>query len=213
MDDLPAHPSDGELLGLLARGDRTALGELVRRHQSALLRHARALLGDAGGHCEDAIQETFLKLLERPPELPADVRGDAGRERAQLSSWLHKVARNHCMDILRAEGRRRQREEASAAPETAPPGCADGAELVEQRDTRARVEAELARLPAEQREVLVLRLLGERSYKEIAEITGKKIGTVGWLVSEGLRALSTGLAPLVAVEASRSGQFGRGGGR
>jgi RNA polymerase sigma-70 factor (ECF subfamily) len=58
------------------------------------------------------------------------------------------------------------------------------------------VEAELQKLPGDQREVLVLRLLGERSYKEIAEITGKKVGTVGWLVSEGLKALSANLAPL-----------------
>ena len=48
------------------------------------------------------------------------------------------------------------------------------------RAGRRRARA-LAPLAPEQREVLVLRLLGERCYKEIAEITGKKIGTVGWL--------------------------------
>ncbi len=47
--------------------------------------------------------------------------------------------------------------------------------------------------------MLVLRLFGERSYKEIAGITGKKIGTVGWLISVGLKALATELAPLVAL--------------
>jgi DNA-directed RNA polymerase specialized sigma24 family protein len=47
--------------------------------------------------------------------------------------------------------------------------------------------------------------LGERSYKEIAEITGKKLGTVGWLVSEGLARLSTSLAPLVQDGAVQRG--------
>lgn len=183
--------SDGVLLTALQRGDRLALAVLVERHQKVLLGHARALLGE-GGPFEDVVQEVYLKLLERPPELPAHVAGDADGERAHLRSWLHKVTRNCCMDTIRADSRRRSREEMVATPE-----AAAASEALEQRDTRAAVERELSRLPEEQREVLVLRLLGERSYKEIAEITGKKIGTVGWLISEGLKQLSTHLAPLV----------------
>jgi RNA polymerase sigma factor (sigma-70 family) len=70
---------------------------------------------------------------------------------------------------------------------------------VEETDTRLIVKREIEKLPADQREVLVLRLLGDRSYKEIAEITGKKIGTVGWLVSIGLQALGNRLEPLLAL--------------
>ncbi len=188
--------TDGELLGALKRGDRSALTQLVERHQHVLLGHARALVGEGGAH-EDVVQEVYLKLLERPPELPPEVSGNADAERAHLRSWLHKVTRNQCMDALRAESRRRSREEEAAASEVAPSRSTAGAELVEQRDTRAAVERSLQALPNEQREVLVLRLLGDRSYKEIAEITGKKIGTVGWLISEGLKSLSERLAPLV----------------
>jgi RNA polymerase sigma-70 factor (ECF subfamily) len=189
-------PSDGALLVALERGDASAMAELVARHQGNLLRHARALLGFGGSH-EDVVQEVFLKLLERPPELPAEVRGDRERERSHLASWLHTVTRNGCMDMLRSDTRRKRREERAAAPEVAPSGRAQGAHAVEAADTRRKVEASLAELPEDQREVLVLRLLGERSYKEIAAITGKKIGTVGWLISEGLRALSCQLAHLV----------------
>lgn len=102
------------------------------------------------------------------------------------------------MDTLRSQRRRREREERAAAPE------AFSSAEAEQRDTRAAVERELAKLPEDQREVLVLRLLGERSYREIAEITGKKLGTVGWLVSEGLQRLSVGLAPLVDGRGGRA---------
>ena len=45
-----------------------------------------------------------------------------------------------------------------------------------------------------------LRLLGEKSYREISEITGKKVGTVGWLVSVGLKALCVELGPLLGGE-------------
>lgn len=182
-------PSDGALLLALRRGERTAITALVERHQGVLLGHARALVG-SGGPFEDAVQEAFLALLSQPPELPTHVVGDAEAERAHLRSWLHKVTRNCCMDTIRSETRRREREERAATAESF------SSAVVEERDTRAAVERELAKLPADQREVLVLRLLGERSYREIAEITGKKIGTVGWLVSEGLQRLSSGLAPL-----------------
>ena len=58
----------------------------------------------------------------------------------------------------------------------------------------------LARLPEDQREVLVLRLFGERSYREIAEITGRKVGTIGWLVSVGMKALARELnVPVIAL--------------
>jgi RNA polymerase sigma-70 factor (ECF subfamily) len=52
-------------------------------------------------------------------------------------------------------------------------------------------------LPPDQREVLVLRLLGGKSYREISGITGRKIGTVGWLVAEGVKSLGARLEPLV----------------
>jgi RNA polymerase sigma-70 factor, ECF subfamily len=188
-------PSDGTLLAAFRRGDSAALTQLVARHQTVLLRHARSLLGPGGAY-EDVVQEVFLRLVQRPPELPPEVRGDALAERAQLSSWLHKVVRNCCMDTLRSETRRRNREEAVALPDLAP----EQESALDAHDTRSAVERSLNRLPAEQREVLVLRLLADRSYREIAEITGKKIGTVGWLVSVGLKALSAELAPIVGNE-------------
>jgi RNA polymerase sigma-70 factor (ECF subfamily) len=205
--------TDGTLLAELKRGNRTALAVLIERHQPVVLGHARALLG-YGGAFEDVVQEVYLRLLEHPPEIPADHAGDVDAERAHLRSWLHKVTRNCCMDVMRSEGRRRTREQQVALIEGEPRGAARGADVVEQRDTRAAVERELSKLSEDQREVLVLRLLGGRSYKEIAEITGKKVGTVGWLISEGLTKLSERLAPLIdapaqAVLAVRDGALGQ----
>lgn len=193
-------PSDGQLLRAFRTGESSAFTELVIRHQAALLRHARALLGAGSGY-EDVVQEVFLKLAESPPEIPIEADGDERLERVHLLSWLHKVTRNSCMDVMRAEKRRKRREEDVAPSE----GHDGGLETVEARDTRAAVERELEKLPIDQREVLVLRLLGDRSYKEIAEITGKKIGTVGWLVSVGLKTLSRELAPLVDGARERLG--------
>lgn len=185
-------PSEAALLDRYRAGHADAFEALVRRHQGALLRHAESLLGPRRA-AEDVVQDCFLKLARRPPVLPDEVRGDARAERAVLTSWLHEVTRNLAMDLLRSETRRKRREQDVAPGEAA----GGGHERVEANDTRAAVGRSLERLPRDQREVLVLRLLGEKSYREIAEITGRKVGTVGWLVSVGLKALAAELAPLI----------------
>ena len=194
-------PSDGRLLAEWSRGIPGAFEALVARHERALLRHSRALLGDWRSG-EDVVQEVFLRLAQRPPVLDADCLGDPRRESAALGSWLHQVLRNLCMDTKRSEMRRKRREEEASEREA----ISGGAETVEEADTRAAVERGLLRLPMDQREVLVLRLFDEKSYSEIAAITGRKVGTVGWLISVGMRALAAELAPL-------AGGVGGDGGR
>jgi len=190
MDDC----SDGQLLSAWTAGDGRAFEAMVRRHQAALIRHARALLG-VHMYGEDVVQEVFLRLAQKPPSMPETAAGDPQAERAVLSSRLFSVTRNLCMDALRSETRRRRREE-TVAPDEAVTG---GIDAIEADDTRQAVEHGLSKLPSDQREVLVLRLFGDQSYKQIAAITGKKVGTVGWLISVGLKALSSDLAPLLGA--------------
>lgn len=190
-------PSDGTLLDAWRRGDPAAFDGLVGRHERALIAHAESLVGASGA--QDAVQETLVRLAHRPPALPTQVRGDGEGERAVLAAWLHRVLRRVCLDQLRAERRRRRREREAAAAEA----VAGGQEGVEQGELREVVERGMQRLPEAQREVLVLRLFGERSYREIAEITGKKVGTVGWLISEGLARLAEELGPVVAPETAQ----------
>ena len=197
--------SDGHLLeDWRRRRDPAAFSALVHRHQDALLRQARGLLG-VGSTYEDVVQEVFIKLAREGLQLPSETSGDPEAERRQLLGWLHTVTRNACMDAIRSETRRKRREHDAASPDRAEGGL----HRVEHADTRSVVERELQRLPVDQRDVLVLRLLADRSYREIAEITGKKIGTVGWLISEGLKRLSGQLAPLLAVDGAGSPAFDR----
>ena len=189
----PLEPSDSALLDAWRAGDTGAFTALVRRYEAALLRHAKALLGESGAH-EDVVQESFMKLASRGVEVPAAVAGDPEAGQRVIGAWLHKVVRNGCMDVLKAESRRKTRERAAAAPEAAPSTTPE----VEVEDTRGFVRAAIAALPSDQREVLALRLFEEKSYREIAEVTGKKVGTIGWLISEGLQALSGRLAPVLS---------------
>jgi RNA polymerase sigma-70 factor (ECF subfamily) len=199
--------TDSQLLSDWGAGDPSAFSLLVQRYQGALLRHAQGLLG-SGSSYEDVVQEVFLKLARERLVIPAE-SGDDEQEGSgrQLAAWLHTVTRNACMDIIRSETRRRHRERSVAPPEA----TRGGQQVVDAEDTRTRVEQAIQKLPVDQREVLVLRLFAEHSYREIAEVTGRKVGTVGWLISEGIKSLSGSLSPLLQAETStKSGESGMG---
>ncbi len=191
----PPSSTDADLLRAHRAGDVAAFTQLVERYQAALLRHARMLLMGRGGAvtAEDAVQEVFLKLARTPPEVD-----DAS---VQMGAWLHRVTRNRCLDMLRSDTRRRDREIDAGTPESGPAGQGSQGDpalaAVDAQDTRGAVERTLQKLPEDQREAVTLRLLEERSYAEIASITGRKVGTVGWLISQGMKALATELSPLL----------------
>ena len=108
--------------------DQTSrLEELVARYENTLLRTALAILGDVP-EAEDAVQDTFLRYLEKRP-----VFRDEGHERA----WLLKVTANGCKSRLRAQKRHPTLELLDVYP--AP-----------DEDSRGVVEAVLA-LPPKQR--------------------------------------------------------------
>lgn len=194
MNDQP----ESTLLAAYLSGDTRAFEVLVDRHQAACLRHAAFLLGGRAD-VEDTVQEVFMKLVVHPPIIDKDLPPE--NQARVFSAWLHTVTRNACMDVLRSESRRSAREERAATPERTSGGQA----VVEADDTRAAVERSLKKLPDDQREVLYLRLLAERSYQEIAELTGKKAGTVGWLISAGMRSLSRELGPLLGLQGMGQG--------
>src|SRR5262245_11878595 len=93
-------PSDRELMGRLARGEREALAPLVERHQRRLYRIALSYLRDAD-EALDAVQETFVKAFQAAARWNPD---------SEVGPWLTRIAVNHAIDRYR-RGRRRQRTE------------------------------------------------------------------------------------------------------
>ena len=187
--------TDADLLRAFRAGDAGAFRELVERHQGQLLRHASMLLGYGGGAAEDAVQEALLTLARTPPDPDNDIALEMG-----IGAWLHRVTRNQCLDTMRAETRRRDREgtRAQETGTTQTGSRVDPAlEAVDATDTQALIERTLSGLPEDQREAVTLRLLHDKSYAEIATITGRKVGTVGWLISRGMKSLAAQLSPIL----------------
>ncbi len=177
---------DWELLARVAAGEVDAFGPLVESHQERLIRVCDRLLGDRE-EARDAAQEVLLKAFRH-----------AGRvePRGQLSTWLYRIAVNHCLNRLRR--RRIVRFFSLSAP---PAGEEGSAELdpaseepsperqLEQRQRWRATRRAIARLPPGQRAVLVLAKFEGLSYRRIAEALSITEGAVESRLVRAMRHL------------------------
>jgi RNA polymerase sigma-70 factor (ECF subfamily) len=184
--------SDERLMLRFQGGDVRAFEELVRRHRTPVFSFLLRLTGDRG-RAEDLCQETFLRA----------VRASAGwQPRALFRTWLYAVARNQAVDEARRQAFRRTEplddpaRRAEASDEPSPDRAAEAAEL------RPKLEAALAALPPEQREVFLLREHGGLRFHEIAEVTGVPENTVKSRMRYALEALRTRLEALGVAPAT-----------
>ncbi len=155
---------DAELLAAHAVGDPSAFATLVHRHRDRLWAVALRTTGDPD-EAADALQDALLKAHRSA----ASFRGDA-----QVTTWLHRIVVNACLDRMR---RARSRP-------TVPLPEHDSAHPVEPSDPLGRrelaweIDRALRTLPDEQRAALVLIDVEGYSVDEAAELLGIPTGTV-----------------------------------
>jgi RNA polymerase sigma-70 factor (ECF subfamily) len=167
--------------------DRTT--DIVQEHERALLRYAARLLGsqeDAG----DVVQEAFLRLLKNN-------HAKGGLDSIENTrAWLYSVVRNLCGDTFRSKKRKM---EISVAPEefdnVRNAGAAPDAELAAKEDMKTIRQA-INELDPRSREIVVLKLEHERSYKEIAQIMDISSSNVGFILHKAMKKLSEKLRHL-----------------
>lgn len=141
------------------------LEELVIKYENTLFRAALAILGDTQ-EAEDAVQDTFLRYLEKRPDL---------RDGEHEKAWLLKVTANGCKSVLRFRRRHPAVELLDVYP--APDG-----------ESREVAEAVLS-LPANQRSAVHLFYYEGYSSEEIGAILGQRPGTVRSHLSRAREAL------------------------
>lgn len=156
------------------------LGALFAQHHGELFRYVARFTGDAD-LADDVVQDVFVRLAERPPG-----------HREQLRGWLFRVATTIAIDAQRRARRRLVLVEAQAAniPAAEPPPSP--AALVEQGETRRRVQEALATLSEKERAVLLMREEGF-THREIAEAVGTTTGSVGTMFARALDKLASRL--------------------
>lgn len=149
-----------------------------------LLLYARQWVNSAAD-AEDIVQTTFIKFWKRQP--------DAKPEHYPL---LYAALRTTAMDYRRSQ-ERRDRRESDAGVELPHEGSPFFDTALQQREDAELVEAALKKLPAEQREVLVLRIWGELTFAQIADSLGISINTITARHRYALEALRKILKPCV----------------
>lgn len=165
-----AEPGDAELLRRYRAGDAASFTQLYERHRLGLFRFLLGLCGDHGV-AEEVFQDTWMSLI----------RSEAlQREAAVLfKTWLYQIARNRLIDHWRKQGKRQRREESfDEQVHDQPVAEPDPERQLSLSQDQARIQAALADLPAEQREVFLLRAHGELELHEIAELTRTPAETV-----------------------------------
>jgi RNA polymerase sigma-70 factor (ECF subfamily) len=193
-----AHPvasvpadDDAALLRRYRLGDAEAFALLYQRHRLGLFRFLCGLCGDPA-LAEEIFQDTWLSLI-RSQSLQ--------REAVLFKTWLYQIARNRLIDHWRKHGRREGLQDEFDEQLHEPPSDAANPErqLSLSRD-RQRLQAALDDLPAEQREVFLLRAHGDLQLQEIAELTRTPAETVKSRLRYALQKLRRLLADPAAAE-------------
>jgi RNA polymerase sigma-70 factor (ECF subfamily) len=193
----PPDPDDRTLLAAHVAGDPEAFGVLFRRHRDRLWAVALRTTGDPE-EAADALQDALIAAFRRAESY----RGDAA-----VTTWLHRIVVNACLDRLR----RRAVRMADPLPDdlddqpAGVPGPAasvpDPADLAVDAEQRSAVLAALATLPLHQRAALVLVDMEGFSVVEAAAVLDCAPGTVKSRCSRGRAALLPQLAGLSGLSA------------
>ena len=164
-----------------SHGSFDALGPTLERYILRFVRDRHA--------AEDLVQETLLRALRNLGRY---------RGRASLKTWIFSIARNLCIDHLRAAGRSRLRlvespesfETEREASESIRP---DPGRRIDLDECRVLVSRALARLSPKARELLILRMYMGLGYREIARRCGMAPGGIGTRIARALQGLTRGL--------------------
>lgn len=189
---------DWQVLQRVAAGDVESFGALAARHQQGLHQLCHRMLGDAEA-ARDATQDVLLKVF----------RSAAGfQPQGKVSTWLYRIAVNHCLNRLRRRrlarffsfGELGQPGEDGEEHELDPPDDAPDAEArLQTRERWRRTRQAIDALPENQRTVLILAKFQGLSQREIARVLEITEGAVESRLVRAMRTLAAADAEQAAA--------------
>jgi RNA polymerase sigma-70 factor, ECF subfamily len=193
--------SDRILLSRLRHKDTAAFEQLVKTHQDRVYDFCVRMMADRE-EAFDLTQEIFVSVHQHISEF---------RQDARLSTWIFRIARNHCLNrlkYLRRRGRGRSDEygevqeqainDAAGAPQK-PDDALEASRL------KALVRRAIDELDEDQRVLVVLRDIEGMSYEDIMEVTELAEGTVKSRLHRAREKLA-GILERLEAEAARRGR-------
>jgi RNA polymerase sigma-70 factor (ECF subfamily) len=152
--------TDAELVNAVLDGEKQAFAVLVKRYERPVRAVALDVLSDY--HlASDVSQDAFVKAYEQLAEL---------RKPEAFGPWLMKIAYRYALDSARQKQKEPRLEVKATAFIESPNGQLD--------EEKQRLLAAVVKLPRSEKQVVMLRYLGNNSVKDVADIVGRSIGTV-----------------------------------
>lgn len=168
-------------------GDPDAFRLLVEKHSRVIFRVAYRMTGNEHD-ADDVVQEAFLRAYRQIEHF---------EERANFSTWLHRIAINCSLDLLRARGRHDKHyggeADESALEATAP----QPDRLVLSAELQQHVSAALERLSGNERTAFVLRHFEGMPVEEIGRTLGIQVSAAKHTIFRAVKKLREALQPFV----------------
>jgi RNA polymerase sigma-70 factor, ECF subfamily len=187
--------TDEVLMMRFQAGDRPAFANLVRRHKTSIYNFIFRLVR-SGTTAEDLVQDVFVKIVQSAADF---------KHESRFSTWAYAIARNICIDHLRKMAFRQHPSlDQAVHDDPAGPTLLDRTADVHPSSAveRTVIGQELGHLiarcvealPTDQREVFLLREIGNLPFKDIASITGVPENTVKSRMRYALERLQEALS-------------------
>jgi len=162
---------DAVLVKNYISGDESALASLIERHQSKIYGFIYSKINDRD-LSDDIFQDTFIKVIKT-------LKSQSYNEEGKFLPWVMRIAHNLVVDHYRKAKKmpyQRETDEYSIFNY-----MTDNSLNIEGQIISEQVETDLAKLldelPQDQKEVLIMRMYQDLSFKEIADLTGVSINT------------------------------------
>ena len=163
--------TDALLVQDYVAGNENALAELIKRHESKIYGFIYSKISDRD-ISNDIFQDTFIKVIKT-------LKSKSYNEEGKFLPWVMRIAHNLIIDHFRKNKKMpmfRETEEFSIFSI-----MSDNSLTIENKIIQDQVEIDLRKLieelPADQKEVLIMRMYQDMSFKEISELTGVSINT------------------------------------
>src|SRR5262245_41047075 len=190
--------TDAAAVALARDGDSEAFRALVERHGRAVYRLAHRMTGSPHD-AEDVVQETFLRAYKQLSRFES---------RANFSTWLHRIAVNCSIDLIRFRPHRESGHDASdletigggesshdAAPRTLE-------RLMLSTEVQERINSAMSALSARERAAFVLRHFEGHSIDDISRSLGLKTNATKHSIFRAVRKMRAALEPFIAIDSN-----------
>jgi RNA polymerase sigma-70 factor (ECF subfamily) len=154
--------------------------DIVEEHKEGLHRYAGRLLGDMESS-RDIVQDAFLRLLKH------DHKG--GAKINNVRAWLYKTTRNLCYDKFKSAGARFEIVLEVEKIDAVANRSDEPDETMARNEEKRLLKEAINNLDPRSREIVVLKIEHERSYKEIAEIMDMTTTNVGFILHKAMKKL------------------------